>query len=244
MKSVFAAVFFLLMNIAIGFHSHHFVRGRRPLVREQYMMSTTDTLKRKLNGINLSLVGMMGSGKTTIGRELSQALQYQYVDTDDLFEQKAAMPIAQYFQLFGEQRFRDAETNVLQEIFDDGKSVVIATGGGVALKNENWNILRRGIVVFIDPPVSDILNRLSQFPEEMQKRPLLRNSPNPLEKLQRLRIERISKYLEADIHVAISGSSSITECAHLIANRTIAFIDSYPLRWKQILQYQSQQQEK
>ncbi|MEM6708904.1 MAG: shikimate kinase AroK [Pseudomonadota bacterium] len=118
----------------------------------------------------LFLVGLMAVGKTTVGRLLSQALDWEFVDTDQLIEARAGADIPWIFDVEGEDGFRDRETAVLAEVADRD-NLVIATGGGVVLREENRDVLRRaGTVVFLDSTVERLLERTRRD----SKRPLLK----------------------------------------------------------------------
>lgn len=106
---------------------------------------------------NLVLVGMPSSGKTTLGKILSQELKKEFVDTDEEIIKKAQMPIAEIFERFGEEHFRALETQVIKEV-SQRQGLVIATGGGAVLKQENIDALKQnGKVIFIDRPLSQLL---------------------------------------------------------------------------------------
>ncbi len=106
---------------------------------------------------NLVLVGMPSSGKTTLGKILSQELRKEFVDTDEEIIKKAQMPIAEIFERFGEEYFRALETQVIKEV-SQRQGLVIATGGGAVLRQENVDALKQnGKVIFIDRPLSKLL---------------------------------------------------------------------------------------
>ncbi len=105
-----------------------------------------------LKGLNVYLVGMMGSGKTTVGKLLAEKLNYRFLDTDILIETIAGKTIKQIFAQEGEAKFRELETQVLGEVSAYTRSV-ISTGGGVVLKAKNWSYLHYGIIIWIDAPV-------------------------------------------------------------------------------------------
>lgn len=120
---------------------------------------------------NLILVGFMGTGKSTIGRQLSKALGYPLIDTDARIVAQQKRPIADIFAEEGEEYFRDLETGVLQTLFE-GKchKRIIATGGGIVLREENRQLLRElGFVVWLVAQPETILERTSRNKE----RPLL-----------------------------------------------------------------------
>ncbi|MGF1536113.1 MAG: shikimate kinase [Elainellaceae cyanobacterium] len=150
-------------------------------------------IKTQLNGINVYLIGMMGAGKTTVGRHLAQLLQYQFFDTDQVVEQAAGQSIAQIFADAGEADFRQMETQVLSKLCAYQR-LVVATGGGIVLAQENWSYLHYGAVVWLNASVDTLYRRLSRD----TSRPLLQR-PNPRQVLQDLLDERQSRYAQADL---------------------------------------------
>jgi shikimate kinase len=156
-----------------------------------------DLLRRRLEGINLYLVGMMGAGKSAVGRPLAQALGYRFVDADTAIEQVAGRTIASLFADEGEAGFRNLETAVLGQIAS-WHSLVVATGGGVVTRPENWGHMRQGVVIWLDAPPAVLLNRLNADPTP---RPLLR-SEDPSARLQALLQERLPLYGQADLRIS------------------------------------------
>ncbi len=154
----------------------------------------------ELRGVNLFLVGMMGAGKSTIGKLLAPQLGYRFVDTDDLITAVANQSIEQIFAQQGEQGFRELETKVLGEVSSHSR-LVVATGGGIVLLDRNWSYLHHGIVIWLDVPLEELWQRLSQ---SNQPRPLLQN-PQPKETLQKLMTQRRERYALADLHIAVKG---------------------------------------
>ena len=122
---------------------------------------------------NIILIGFMGSGKSSIGYELSQNLGYPIVDTDALIVKRAGKPILKIFEDEGEEAFRDLETAVLRQLEDDRTSRrIIATGGGIIVSAENREALRRlGFVVWLVVTAAEIVQRTSRN----RDRPLLNN---------------------------------------------------------------------
>lgn len=158
-----------------------------------------------LKGVNLYLIGMMGAGKTTIGRLLAKQLDYQFFDTDTLIEQATGQSISQIFAESGEEAFRQLETNVLAELSPYTR-LAIATGGGIVLKPENWGYLRHGVVVWLDVPLDQLHQRL----QNDHSRPLL-NSPDILEeRLNALITQRQHLYAQADLKIAVQADESPT----------------------------------
>ncbi len=159
-------------------------------------ISTVDSVSEQLQGLNLYLIGMMGAGKTTVGKVLAEKLNYQFFDTDAVIEQVAGQEIAQIFAMAGEPEFRAVETQVLAEL-SAYRQLVIATGGGIVIKRDNWGLLRHGIIVWLDVPVAEIMARL----DGDTTRPLLQK-PDPEVQVRSLLAERQSLYGQADLHIA------------------------------------------
>ena len=142
------------------------------------------------------LVGLMGAGKSTVGRKLAALLHKRFVDADDEIERAAQMTIAEIFAQFGEPYFRDGERRVIARLMAQNPGI-IATGGGAFVNDETRAlILARGIAVWIDCPVETLVERTAR----KNTRPLLRQG-NPREILTRLHAERQPFYAQAPIHV-------------------------------------------
>ncbi len=138
---------------------------------------------------NLVLVGMPGSGKSSIGRLAADMMKREFVDMDALIERKAAMTIPDIFREQGEEGFRRLESEVAREIGKE-KGLVIATGGGVVTREENLRALRQnGELIFVRRP----LNRL-----EMAGRPLSKG-PEALAKMYEARLPLYRKYARAEV---------------------------------------------
>ncbi|MCB2051211.1 MAG: shikimate kinase [Novosphingobium sp.] len=142
------------------------------------------------------LVGMMGVGKSSVGRRMATMLHVPFVDADDAIEEAAKMPISEIFEHYGEASFRDGERRVIARLMEGAKGV-IATGGGAFCDPETRAlILDKGIAVWLDADVDTLVDRVSR----KDTRPLLRNG-NPREILTRLRAEREPAYSQAPIHI-------------------------------------------
>lgn len=156
----------------------------------------------QLQGINIYLIGMMGSGKTTIGELLAKQLGYRFVDTDDLITKATHQSISDIFATEGEEAFREIESQVLSQLCAYQK-FVIATGGGIILKKMNWSYLRHGIIIWLNVPVEELYNRL----KEDTTRPLLQH-PNPLNQLQTLLEQRTPLYAQSDLEIMINSGDN------------------------------------
>ena len=162
-------------------------------------------LRSRLGGRNLYLVGMMGSGKSSSGRPLAQQLGYGFVDADNVIEEVAGRSIPDLFKQEGEEGFRALESQVLQAI-GQRHSLVVATGGGVVTRPQNWGVLHQGIVIWLDPARETLMRRLT---DDSTPRPLLA-CPDPEEALQRLLEQRRPLYAEADLRVPIGDQTAET----------------------------------
>ena len=173
--------------------------------------STPKTLKEKLGGRNIFLIGMMGSGKSQTGPALAKMINYAFVDTDDVIEKASKQSISSIFEKDGEKVFRDVEKKVLKEI-SQHHSLVIATGGGLVTLPENWGILHQGIVIWLD---LDLKRSLKRLENDKKKRPLI--TGNDLAKnFSQIYESRKPIYLESDLRIEVEDQSS-DEVATMIA---------------------------
>ncbi len=152
---------------------------------------------------NIFLVGPMGVGKTTIGRQLAKELSLEFVDSDHEIEERAGADISWIFDVEGEDGFRDRETHVLDDL-TARSNVLISTGGGSVLRDVNREMLSsRGTVVMLDTTVELQLKRT----EKDKKRPLLQRGDKE-EVLRRLKEERQPLYESVADIVAFVGEGS------------------------------------
>ncbi len=144
---------------------------------------------------NIILIGPMGAGKTTIGRQIARVLGFDFFDSDREIEERTGVTIPLIFELEGEDGFRRREIDVIAEL-SRKKNIVLATGGGAVLKQENQQALKSsGTVVYLRAGIDDLLERTSKD----KNRPLLQTD-NPRKKLESILIEREPIYRElADI---------------------------------------------
>jgi shikimate kinase len=155
-----------------------------------------------LKGVNLYLVGMMGAGKSTVGRLLATELHYRFLDLDQLIEQVSGRSVSALFAEQGEAAFRALESRVLAEAATYTRTVV-ATGGGVVLDRGNWGYLHGGIVVWLDAPVAVLAGRLATG--EVEKRPLLATT-DLSDRLSALLEQRRALYAQADVRIEAAGA--------------------------------------
>ena len=142
------------------------------------------------------LVGLMGAGKSTVGRRLARRLGLPFVDSDAEIEEAAGLSTAEVYEKFGEKDFRDGERRLVARLMD-GAVRVIATGGGAYVDPRTRELLNeRAITIWLDAPVDILTERTGR----RDTRPLLRNG-NRQETLARLAEERGPAYSEAHIRV-------------------------------------------
>lgn len=147
---------------------------------------------------NVYLLGFMAAGKTTVGRSLSRELGWEFIDVDEVIEQRAGRSIREIFREHGESFFRRLEKELIAEISArDG--VVVALGGGSYVDEENRRLaLATGTCVFLDTPLELIRTRL----KDHDSRPLARGP----DELSNLLTSRLPTYLDADLRVSGSGT--------------------------------------
>lgn len=153
---------------------------------------------------NVFLVGLMGAGKTTIGRQLAKALSKSFVDSDHEIEQRTGVSIPTIFELEGEAGFRVREAAMIEEL-TRREGVILATGGGVVLNPENRRFLKdRGTVVYLCAQVDDLLARTRHD----RNRPLLQTA-DPRAKLTELLRQRDPLYREVADIVVDTGQQNV-----------------------------------
>ena len=142
------------------------------------------------------LVGLMGVGKSTVGRRLAKRLGLSFVDSDTEIEDAAGYPAAEIFERYGETDFRDGERRLVARLIE-GEVRVIATGGGAYIDQRTRELLNeRAITIWLDAPVDILAERTSRRDTRAQ----LRNG-DPKAVLERLADERRASYAQAHIHV-------------------------------------------
>ena len=152
------------------------VRASEIFIDTKYEKSESDKVFKKIYSEkeNIVLVGMPSSGKSTVGKIIAKALGREFVDTDSLIEENEGMSIPEIFEKYGEDYFRDAETVAVKSV-SLRSGIVIATGGGAVLREENVNALsENGRIYFIDRPLEDLIptpdRPLSSSGEAIEKR--------------------------------------------------------------------------
>jgi len=139
---------------------------------------------------NIYLIGLMGAGKTTIGRQLAKALKVPFYDSDKAIEESTGVDIPTIFEFEGEEGFRDREQKMIQQL-TEMHGIVLATGGGAILREQNRKALKEhGFIVYLQCSVDRILERTRRDTQ----RPLLQTD-NPRERLENLFAQREPLYL-------------------------------------------------
>ena len=164
--------------------------------------ATPQTLKEKLGGRNIFLIGMMGSGKSQTGPVLAKMINYAFVDTDDVIEKASKQSISSIFEEDGEKVFRDVEKQVLKEI-SQHHSLVIATGGGLVTLPQNWGILHQGIVIWLD---LDLKRSIKRLESDKKERPLLIGD-DLAKNFSQIYESRKPIYLESDLRIEVEDQS-------------------------------------
>lgn len=163
--------------------------------------ATPASIPASIRQRSIVLVGLMGSGKSTIGRRLAQRLGMRFADADDEIERAAGMTISDIFARFGEPHFRDGERRVIARLLA-GKPLVLATGGGAFMNDETRTLIQQGsLSIWLDADIPTLVERVAR----RQHRPLLKNR-DPATVLRELAAVRNPVYAEA--HLRVSSASN------------------------------------
>lgn len=159
------------------------------------------------------LIGMMGAGKSSVGRKLAELTGRPFVDTDLLIQERFLRPIAQIFRVYGEDAFRDHETSVLEGL--QREEFILSTGGGIVGRPENWTEMRRlGTTIYLKSSADTIIARLS---ESKKRRPLL-ETEDWQGTVRTILESRRALYESADVHIPLD-EIAIEDAAHAILKR-------------------------
>lgn len=166
--------------------------------------------------MRIILIGFMGVGKTTIGKIIAKKLKLNFVDMDNYIEKREGKSISKIFEEYGEQHFRELESESLKDLIKSD-NIVISTGGGIITTKENSDILKKEkIVIFLDANTQTILNNLSK---EIDKRPLLSNSKNVENTISNLLNQRYEKYNSiCDIKIDINEKNIEEVVSQILVN--------------------------
>ncbi|GAB5033430.1 shikimate kinase [Nannochloropsis oceanica] len=187
-------------------------------------------IQMRIQGVNVYLVGMPGSGKTTLGRMLAEGLNYRWMDLDQFIEQKLGKSATKVFEEDGEETWRKQETlgmGALQTYVQ----TVVSTGGGIMQRKENFPFLHSGLIVWLDLPPDAIIARL-QASGEIAKRPLLKQAPDPVAVLRELYDARKANYALADVRVVLRAEDDGIKCLKRVTHRIIEELDLRPPKAK------------
>ena len=164
---------------------------------------------------NIFLVGPMGAGKSTIGRELAERLHLDFYDSDQEIERRTGADIAWVFDLEGEDGFRRREETVIDDLTEK-QGIVLATGGGSVISAQVRNRLSaRGIVVYLETTIDKQVARTQRD----RRRPLLQTSEEPRSVLEKLAVERNPLYEEIADVIIQTDDQSAKVVAHKIVER-------------------------
>lgn len=160
---------------------------------------------------NIYLVGLMGAGKSTVGKQLARRLRLNFYDSDRVIVEKTGVPIATIFEIEGEEGFRDRETQVLEEL-SQYSGCVIATGGGSLMRPENVEIIKQnGQLVYLRASAEKLYARIKHD----KARPLMQTD-NPLQTLRDLLSGREPTYLSASDIVIRTANQKVGVVLHRI----------------------------
>ena len=153
-------------------------------------------VRSALNGRNIVFVGMMGSGKSAIGKRLAANLELPFIDADSAIEEAAGMSIADIFESYGEDYFRDGERKVIARLMSEG-STILSTGGGAFMNDETRTLIKeQATSVWLKADFDTLMERVSR----KDNRPLLKTD-DPEATMRSLLAEREPFYAKADLTV-------------------------------------------
>lgn len=162
---------------------------------------------------NIVLIGFMGTGKTDAGKGIAERLSYTFLDTDELIEKREGITISEIFEKYGEPYFRKAESEVIEEV-SKKEGVVISTGGGAVIRNENReNLKRNGIMICLTADPEVIYERTKTF----DNRPLLKTD-DPYKRMRELMKEREGYYSQAEMTIDTTNKGT-QEIVNIILER-------------------------
>jgi shikimate kinase len=158
--------------------------------------SLADQARAALGKRNLIFVGLMGAGKSVIGRLVAQSLNIPFMDTDTEIERVSRMSIAELFAAYGETEFRALETRVIERLLKQGPRVISTGGGAFINENTRRQIKAGGVSVWLKADLEVLWDRVNR----RDHRPLLK-TVNPKQTLENLMVQRYPVYAEADLTV-------------------------------------------
>lgn len=167
---------------------------------------------------NIVLIGMSGTGKTTVGMELSRVLDRVFLDTDHIIEKEVSSSIEEVFKTYGETYFRELESKVIDNLFKYEKAI-ISTGGGVVLDSNNITKLKtKGIIVLLESSIDNIVNNIKS---SQINRPLLENGEDIFVKVNSMYNFRKKLYTVSSDYIILVDGKSIQEIVYEILERCV-----------------------
>ncbi len=178
---------------------------------ETVMAELIERVRSRLGTKTLVLVGLMGAGKTSVGRKLAQTLQFPFADSDHEIENVSRMTVPELFETYGEVEFRALEQRVVTRLVADGPAV-IGTGGGAFMNADTRAAIRaNGISIWLKADLETLMERVAR----RQNRPLLK-TPDPRAVMRKLMEDRYPVYGEADVTVVSRDARHATIAAEII----------------------------
>jgi len=188
----------------------------------------------KLNDTSLFLIGIMGTGKSTVGAALAKTLGYNHLDTDDVIKSVTKKTVAEVFASVGEEEFRALESMILAEVAAY-KRCVISTGGGIVCNKTNWMHLHNGVTLRLTADNQLLADRL--YADGVEKRPLLRDSglgvdnetavkASIVKKLEALLEKRELMYKQADITIPLGSRDDRGASVAVVVDRILDALDA------------------
>jgi shikimate kinase len=162
----------------------------------------------KQAGKSIVLIGMMGAGKSAVGRCLQERFGFSRFDTDQMVTSKFGMPVSEIFSKHGEDKFRDAETETLRALTTSAPAVIV-TGGGIVLRQQNLDLLKRlGAVVWLEADEATLFKRASRT----GNRPLLqhKNPRNAFAKILQARLPLYAKVADIRVDTSMLTGEEVT----------------------------------
>ncbi len=162
------------------------------------------------------LIGFMGAGKSTVAPILAENLGLEWVDTDEMIEEREGLSIPEIFEYYGETRFRELEREIIDEV-SRSEPKVVAVGGGAPMDEANWELMKStGVLVYLEIGPGEVMNRIGAD----GKRPLLAglSEERKREKVNKLLKKRHPRYNKAD-HVIYSNGTKASELANEISSK-------------------------
>ncbi len=172
----------------------------------------------------VALIGLMGAGKTTLGRYFARSLSVDFIDSDDEIVKRAGISIQDIFELSGEEKFRDIEQRVIADILE-GSPVILSTGGGAFISPKTRDILgNKSVTIWLRAEPETLLSRM----EDLHSRPLLTKG-DPLLTLTNLSDERKRYYEQADMIIDtdnLSATQALRELVSALQERDVLRLEN------------------